>query len=125
MPPKSVKILSRIAWVICLLTDIVLGIKNLREPDIWWQLRTGEWIIHHRSVPFEDIFSFSYDGNPWINVKWGFEVLMQCMAYIGGPEITPVLQCVADVLILLIIYKVYKLVRKKTTGAEGNMPSAS
>jgi len=108
---KTKKILSYTAWVICLLCAIVLGFKNLREPDIWWQLRTGEWIIRHHAVPFKDIFSFTYEGTPWINVKWGFEVLMQCMAYIGGPEFTPVLQCIANILILVFVFKIYKLFR--------------
>ena len=114
MNARTTKILANIAWVICLLCAIVLGFKNLREPDIWWQLRTGEWIIQHHAVPFQDIFSFTYEGTPWINVKWGFEVLMQCMAYIGGPEFTPVLQCIANILILVFVMKIYRALRVNT-----------
>ena len=125
MKSGTTKILSKIAWVILLFAAIVLGFKNLREPDIWWQLRTGEWIIQHHAVPFKDIFSFTYEGTPWINVKWGFEVLMQCMAYIGGPEFTPVLQCIANVLILIFVMKVYKLLRLNRDGLRMTYPSAA
>ncbi len=125
MSPRATKILANTAWVICLLVAIVLGFKNLREPDIWWQLRTGEWIIQHHTVPFKDIFSFTYEGTPWINVKWGFEVLMQCMASIGGPEFTPVLQCIADILILVFVLKIYNSFRRNIFGNETKFPSAT
>ncbi|MFT5648128.1 MAG: hypothetical protein ACI976_002824, partial [Aureispira sp.] len=35
--------IARIAWAICILLGIVLSLKALREPDIWWMYRTGEW----------------------------------------------------------------------------------
>jgi len=123
LSPKTIKILANTAWVICLLVAVVLGFKNLREPDIWWQLRTGEWIIQHHAVPFKDIFSFTYEGTPWINVKWGFEVLLQCMAYIGGPEFTPVLQCIADILILVFVLKIYNSFRRNILGNATKLPS--
>jgi len=125
MPGKATKILAKIAWAICLMTGIVLGIKSLREPDIWWQLRTGEWIINNHTVPYKDIFTFTFYGTPWVNVKWGFEVLMQCMASIGGPEFTPVLQCIANVLILVFVIKTYNILRKNISGENSNFPSAS
>ena len=123
MPANTTKILAKTAWLICLLTGVVLGIKALHEPDIWWQLRTGEWIIANHSVPFKDIFSFTYNGTPWINVKWGFEVLMQCMAYLGGPDFVTVLQCFANVLILVFVYKTYKVLRKNINVVNSDIPS--
>src|SRR5580700_9197132 len=37
----------------------------LADGDTGWHLRTGEWILSHRQVPWSDIFSFSRPGAPW------------------------------------------------------------
>jgi hypothetical protein len=46
------------------------------DPDIWWHLRTGEWIVAHHAVPFQDYFSAYGMGKPWLAYSWPFEVLV-------------------------------------------------
>jgi len=46
------------------------------DPDIWWHLRTGEWIFQHHSVPRVDIFSGANAGKPWEAYSWLFELLV-------------------------------------------------
>ncbi|HWO40267.1 MAG TPA: hypothetical protein VNO43_00490 [Candidatus Eisenbacteria bacterium] len=46
------------------------------DPDIWWHLKTGEWIIQHRMVPTEDPFSTFGTGQTWIAYSWLFEVFV-------------------------------------------------
>ena len=44
------------------------------DPDIWWRIRVGQWMVAHRSVPLVDSFS-AYDlGRPWIDYSWLFEL---------------------------------------------------
>jgi len=33
-----------------------LAARNVIDPDLWWHLRTGEFIAQHRSVPHTDPF---------------------------------------------------------------------
>ncbi|MBK8659465.1 MAG: hypothetical protein IPN22_11500 [Bacteroidetes bacterium] len=68
------------------LVAVAMSIKGLREPDLWWQIRTGEWILAHGQVPHYDVFSYTYTGSPWVNVKWISEVLLALAARLGGPE---------------------------------------
>lgn len=42
--------------------------------DIWWHLRTGEWIVVNLAVPYQDYFSTYGIGKPWIAYSWLFEV---------------------------------------------------
>jgi hypothetical protein len=44
--------------------------------DLWWHLRTGEWIAEHGGVPQTDPFSQFGGGRPWLAYSWLFEVLM-------------------------------------------------
>ncbi len=97
----------RISWILVLLVAIVSCIKFIYEPDIWWQIATGEWIIENGTVPKTDIFSYTYAGEPWINVKWGAEVLMALVDRYLGVELLPLLQIGCLVLILFFIKKMY------------------
>src|SRR5438874_11708744 len=46
------------------------------DPDIWWHLRTGQWIIEHGMVPVVGLFSSYGMRQPWIAYSWLFEVLV-------------------------------------------------
>ena len=45
------------------------------DPDIWWHLRAGEWILAHHAVPQVDPFSYSLVGKPWQAYSWLFELV--------------------------------------------------
>lgn len=45
------------------------------DPDIWWHLRTGEWIVQHGTVPTHDPFSLVGQTQHWVAYSWLFEVL--------------------------------------------------
>ena len=101
------KHLPRIAWISVFLVAIVSCIKFIYEPDIWWQIATGNWIIENKTVPTIDVFSHTYAGEPWINVKWGAEVLMAFVDKTLGVELLPILQIVCLLGILFFIRKLY------------------
>ncbi len=46
------------------------------DPDIWWHLRTGEWILNHHAVPHIDPFSRASAPRPWAAYSWLFEVVV-------------------------------------------------
>ncbi|MGD0788489.1 MAG: hypothetical protein ABR898_10935 [Terracidiphilus sp.] len=48
------------------------------DPDIWWHLRTGEWILQHRGLPpsGRDPFSSLGAGDTWASYSWLFELLV-------------------------------------------------
>lgn len=46
------------------------------DPDIWWHLRTGEWMLQHHAVPRVDPFSWSMAGKPWQAYSWLFELIV-------------------------------------------------
>lgn len=46
------------------------------DPDIWWHLRTGQWIIEHGAFPRVDEFSSYGLGKPWVAYSWLFELVV-------------------------------------------------
>jgi hypothetical protein len=51
----------------------------VEDPDIWWHLRTGQWIIAHAQVPMTDLFSTYGTGKPWVAYSWLFEILVYAL----------------------------------------------
>ena len=48
---------------------------NVSDADIWWHLRTGEWILAHHAVPRVDPFSGPLAGSPWLAYSWLYELV--------------------------------------------------
>lgn len=46
----------------------------LNDPDIWWHMRTGEWIVQNHRIPHVDPFSASTFGRPWVDYCWLFDL---------------------------------------------------
>ena len=53
------------------------GLSRIRaNPDIWWHLRTGQWIVSHGSVPTTDPFSSHGSDSAWVAYSWLFDLLV-------------------------------------------------
>jgi len=49
--------------------------RNAVDPDLWWHLRTGQWIVETGHVPHFDPFSFTRTGHAWVSHEWLSEVV--------------------------------------------------
>jgi tetratricopeptide (TPR) repeat protein len=112
----AMKLPSIIGLVLLLLTAFAIGIKQFTEPDLWWQLRTGEYILGH-GVPRQDVFSYTFAGTSWVNVKWGYEVAIALWSRIAGPEMIVLLQSFINLVILWLTFKIYRIVRIRNTSS--------
>ncbi|MBI5598184.1 MAG: tetratricopeptide repeat protein [Deltaproteobacteria bacterium] len=55
------------------------------DSDIFWALKSGEWIFKNLAVPITDPFSHTAYGSPWIDFTWGFQVIARFFyAGLGG-----------------------------------------
>lgn len=55
---------------------MVVGAFGIVDPDIWWHLRTGQWVVQHGTVPATDPFSSYGAANRWIAYSWLFDLLV-------------------------------------------------
>jgi hypothetical protein len=74
--PTKETICRLIVWTLLYLIPAYQAMLPIEDPDIWWHLRTGQWIVAHGDVPIEDPFSSFGAGKPWIAYSWLFEVLV-------------------------------------------------
>jgi hypothetical protein len=73
---RPLQILS-LSGVLAALASLSLMVKTfIRDPDLWWHLKVGDWIIGHHAVPTVGIFSRTAASRPWVAYSWGYEVLL-------------------------------------------------
>jgi tetratricopeptide (TPR) repeat protein len=123
--PTQLRTFAWISWGVCLLVGFILGLRQLHEQDTWWMLASGEWISTTGSFLKQDVFSFTFSGARWVNVKWLFEWLLYQFAALGGPEILPLLQGVINVGILFFMFKLYGTFRRKFINDQPPFPSVA
>lgn len=69
------------------LLAILLGTQSdsvLRDPDTYWHLAAGRWILEHGSVPLSDPFSHTLPGAPWVAHEWLSEVILTGIFQLAG-----------------------------------------
>src|ERR1700752_1758187 len=54
----------------------LLSFVHLWDPDVWWHLATGRFIVEHHGLPHTDPFSFTMAGAPWRAVDWLAELIL-------------------------------------------------
>ncbi|HZU34903.1 MAG TPA: hypothetical protein VFA18_03290, partial [Gemmataceae bacterium] len=62
----------------------VLACQPLSDYDVWWHVRTGEWILAHHHVPDLDPFTFGSADQHWIDLHWLFQIGLALVFRAGG-----------------------------------------
>ncbi len=63
---------------------LAFALQPLVHDDLFWHLRTGQWIAAHHRVPLTDLFSYTRFGARWITHEWGFSLLSHLVWRAGG-----------------------------------------
>lgn len=80
----------------------VMGVRETLDPDMWWHLRTGEFILQ-QGIPRQDVFAFTVD-HPWVTHEWLSQVVMW-LGFVAGDF--PGLIVLFALLIALTFWLVY------------------
>lgn len=59
----------------------------LFDTDLFWHLKTGEWILQNFSIPGYDLYTFTDFDKRWIDLHWGFEVGAAILYRVGGANL--------------------------------------
>jgi hypothetical protein len=81
------------------------------DPDIWWHLRAGQWIIDHGQIPVTDPFSAFGSGKLWIAYSWLYEILAYALFKTLGLLGILVFTVLMSFLIALVLHVVLRRAR--------------
>ncbi|MGA8620279.1 MAG: hypothetical protein WB660_17370 [Candidatus Sulfotelmatobacter sp.] len=73
---KELLTTKNVFLVVLFLGLFAMAARNVTDPDLWWHLKTGQFIVAHKSVPRSDPFSYTRAGAPWVAHEWLSEVLL-------------------------------------------------
>src|SRR3984957_4085916 len=69
----------RVFVFVVFMGSFAMDARNVLDPDVWWHLKTGEWIAQHRGVPHSDPFSYTRAGQRWVTHEWLSELFLYCI----------------------------------------------
>lgn len=72
-----------LVWAFTLLM-LAKGGTFLSDPDTFWHIEAGRWIIQHGQVPVVDPFSHSMPGAAWTAHEWLAEIIFAKVHEIAG-----------------------------------------
>ena len=75
-PNLTLRRLLILLAVYIIAANFALNSSVLADPDYWWHLRTGQWMLAHGAVPTTDPFSSWGAGKPWAAYSWLFELVI-------------------------------------------------
>ncbi len=105
-PLQSLSLSALLVVVGAISFQLKLSVLDL---DVWWHLKTGDWIVQHAAFPHQGILSRTAANRPWAAYSWGYEVLLsRSYAWFGliGVGIY------GTVLTLMVAFSVYWMARR-------------
>ena len=68
--------LPRLVTAITFIALFAMAVRTAVDTDMYWHLRTGQYILETRSIPTADPFSSTALGTPWVDVHWLSQVIL-------------------------------------------------
>ena len=97
--------LPRLVTAIVFASLLAMAVRTPVDTDMWWHLRSGQYIVETRALPLTDPFSHTRSGQPWINHGWLAQIVLYGAYAIGS---FPVLALLVALLVVAAFVCVWK-----------------
>src|SRR5258708_3779693 len=74
----------RLMVFVFMLLIFTLAARPIMDPDFWWHLKTGQYLVQTHALPHADIFSAFFSGKEWIAHEWLSEIFMYLVYQVAG-----------------------------------------
>src|SRR5574340_1340220 len=80
---------TRLSWPLVIgaltyLASLLSADRLLADPDTYWHVAAGRWMLEHGTVPAHDPFSHSIPQAPWTAHEWLSEIILAATYSAGG-----------------------------------------
>jgi hypothetical protein len=110
-PYVRILILVLMAVVAALAAYLTMA-QRMADPDQFWHIATGRWIVQNGTIPTHDVFSWWATANnrEWVAQEWLFGILVYGAYWLGG---FTAVYWFASILEGMTVFVVYALVRAR------------
>ncbi len=67
-----------------LVASLVVLTRRVGDPDFFWHLVTGQWVLDHGRLPTHELFTYTVKGKPWVDQEYASEILLALLYRAGG-----------------------------------------
>ncbi len=107
--------------LVWLVIAVLLGLYisgPVMDPDLWWHIVVGRWILAHREFPVVDHWNMFGIGKPWIAYSWSNEIIFAFVEKRWGIEGLLLIQAGLGICIAAILMWTFgKLAKDNFLGA--------
>jgi len=93
-----------LAWAFVPIIFFAMFREGIVDPDLWWHLEAGRWMLRHGRVPSQEFYSYTSAGHEWIAHEWLTEIVFWMLYRLGGMWGLVALQGVMTAAILVLYY---------------------
>lgn len=76
--------IRRLATIILFVALFTMAVREAADPDMWWHLATGRYILEQRIIPRHDVFSYTVPHHRWFTHEWLTQIVMYGLYHLGG-----------------------------------------
>ena len=87
LPARAFPWRAAMPWLVAAgsyLLLLTLSARLLGDPDIYWHVTVGRWIVEHAAFPHVDPFSATFAGTPWIAKEWLSQLILAAAHHVAG-----------------------------------------
>ena len=67
--------MQKLLWFLLVLLAAANICAPIGDPDLWWHITVGDWILKHNRVPMTDHWNMFSAGAPWRAYSWSSEIV--------------------------------------------------
>src|ERR1017187_7668724 len=67
--PGQLLVAAAFVVILCVL------VRRGGDPDIFWHLVTGQWMVDHHQIVSQDLFTFTVTGKQWVDPEYTTEII--------------------------------------------------
>jgi hypothetical protein len=76
--PGQLLVVAAFVVILCVL------VRRGGDPDIFWHLVTGQWMVDHHQIVSRDLFTFTVTGKQWVDPEYTTEIIAYLVFKLGG-----------------------------------------
>lgn len=91
-------------WFCLAITTGVYICGPIIDPDLWWHITFGKWILAHQSIPTTDHWNMWGVGKPWRAYSWLPEIILALVDNNFGPQGLITLKLILSISLALCLF---------------------
>lgn len=97
---------------------VLIVLRPQGDPDYWWHVRVGDWILANGGAPHTELLSWLSGGGSWTAPSWASEVMLALLDRTTGTAGSVVLFFLVSLAILAMVAALARHVRPSTGPGE-------